>query len=311
MKFKFFGDSWFWSWHAAGTTLKSKSLTNLHNETSALSITQSLLKDLGHDVETFCKPGTSLAHTAHVITRLRDIESPIEKEVWVIFASSDFRIYGGPPLENLNSESVNFGQLYPYPEWDLSDYHRFIDQLDSYMINNLKNIVNTVRLKRESGKNISVIFVGGQSSIPKHVYEKSVDSQSKEYVHLLSENIFNTIMAIPYEKYDSQVDNFPRFVFESDFLNIFDCYVEKHCLNSIDLRIVNAMENADLYRENFLKINYQYIIYPDTVHLGWAGHVLFVDCLMDLCEQKKIINQSPETPEGSLSSGDVSSSGSS
>ena len=290
MKFKFFGDSWFWSWHAADSTLKSKSLINLHYHPSAISITQSLLKDLDHDVETFCQPGTSLAHTAHVVTKLADIESPIEKEVWVIFASSDFRIYNGTPLENLNLESVNFGQPYPYPEWDLSDYQCFIDQLDSYMINNFKNIVNTVRLKRESGKNISAIFVGGQASIPKHVYEESVDAQSKEYVHLLSENILNTIMGISPEKYDSQVDNFPRFVFESSFLDIYDCYVEKHDLNNIDLRIINEIENADLYRENFLKTNYQYIMYPDTAHLGWAGHVLFVDCLMDLCEQKKILN---------------------
>ena len=81
MNFRFYGDSWFWTWWPESRPFKSEQVNNLrargvsvdsrdqypHGPDPAISFVELYLNKLGHEVEHFCWPGTAFCETVTII----------------------------------------------------------------------------------------------------------------------------------------------------------------------------------------------------------------------------------------------------
>jgi len=270
MNFRFFGDSWFWTWVPLRNDPKaffSESM-NKHGEYDhSLSLTKIMLQSLGHSVESFCQPGYSFNQTCNRIHQCRELlPSSRHPEVWVIWVSSDLR-----PAHHTNSHIV--------PEWDLTNKDVFLKQYNEYMLWSLD------RVNKHAVDKVNYIFVGGQQNLPKEsVWDKITDRHPN--MHLLSECILGSLMR-SYQ--NSGFSDFGRFYLEEEFIKLLDSQSEE---TKLDYELVDMMahhrkqSNGD--NSNFQHISTR-LMWPDTGHLGFNGHVMFVDYLLKYCEDNNLL----------------------
>lgn len=273
MNFRFFGDSWFWTWvpnHYTDDPNKpfmSNSM-NRHGEYQhGISVMKIMLQALGHSVETFCQPGFSFNQTCTRIDNCREfLPSNRQPEVWVIWASSDLRA-----AHHLYKSQK--------PDWDLTDKNKFLQQYNDYMLWSL-NWVN-----RRALEDVTYLFVGGQQNLPKKdVWDRVTDL--KPNMHLLSECILGTLMRT-YQ--NSGFNDLGRFYLEEEFVKLVDSQPKDA---NLDLELIDMFaqhrRQTSGQDSNFQHISTR-LMWPDTGHLGFNGHVMFVDYLLNWCEVNNLI----------------------
>lgn len=97
-----YGDSWAWDWTRARRT---------EDHPSEFC---NALKDHGHDVTNYCKPGTCLNTSKTIITHTHE-----QHDCVVVFATCPYRVMANTYIECLDGKWI--------AEWDPFNYHRRID----------------------------------------------------------------------------------------------------------------------------------------------------------------------------------------
>lgn len=281
MNIRFFGDSWLWTWTSKeeGQGLQSEFLKRHGEKQWGFSTMKSLLKSFGFDVYSYCQPANSLSQTVDIIRNAAktfgcfDIgDGSNNREVWIIFASSNFR-------DRPERQPVS---------WDFSDKGNLLRQLDTTYIDDLV-VLNEVM---GNSNNIDVIVVGGQAEINPEIFEHI----GIPNMHLLSSNIVESL-ANRYIFYNEDYKKFPSFLFEVNFIQHYDEWIKSHDINSIDKEILDMFEDVEDIRNNDperyqdIFTAKQLLCWPDTAHLGYNGHVLFLDYLFKFCEDNNIMLQ--------------------
>lgn len=272
MNIRFFGDSWLWTWKGPIFNVGipdeevfwySNSMSNLSDfgETS-LSLQTILLDKLGHNVNHACLPGNSFFRTCdQVDTYTFNFVRREQKMNYVIWVSSDMR-----PGD--------------HPKWNMRSKDVFLDMYDQYVLKSLNRINDLSQIYT----NINFIFVGGQSGLPKYLWDKIPDRSPN--LHLLSEHIINTLSQ-ENENFDSL--NLPRFYLENEFIRLYDECDHK---SEVDPDLVEhmAVESA-LYNDHdyMIPTTLMFLTHPDYHHLGFTGQVYFVDYLLKYCEDNNLL----------------------
>ena len=102
MKFRFYGDSWFWTWWPDDKPFKSEQVNSLratgvsvdsrdsypHAPDPAISFIELYLNRLGHEVDQFCHPGTTIIET---VSTIRSRQTGDEDTVNIVFYSEPHR----------------------------------------------------------------------------------------------------------------------------------------------------------------------------------------------------------------------------
>lgn len=274
MNIRFFGDSWFWTWVSTGSW-HSKSMTEISDiSENAISLTSMILNELGHNVSHICVPQSSFNNTCNNLEFYCNNMKPMSitsSEIFVIWVSSDLRL----PYR-------------PHPHWDLRNKDRFLEQYDQYVLYSLKK-VNKIAKNRPHN---NFLFVGGQSGLPKYLWDAIPQRQSN--MHLVSEHIINTLSN--YEVDDTQpllprpdVEILSRFYMENDFIKIYDACDHKHDVDH-DLVEYMAVESRLYNDRNYKKPRiFKELTYPDMHHLGYYGQVQFTDYLLKYCEDNNLL----------------------
>lgn len=269
MKFRFFGDSWFWAWKPK--PYLSESFEKRTDYISGYDLTATLLKDHGHEItESYCYPGRSFNHTCHnlltVANFLHTIDKVPEPEIWVVYVSSDFRY------------PYNHGHSI-YPEFDFSNKDKFLEQYDNYMFSNLENIFKAGRKLNET---VQILLFGAQQSLPRELFERSSNVPSN--VHLVCENLIGELGRC---YVDPNLKDLGRFFFEQSFVDRLTEWQDKNKDQKLDSRLIDYMYDQinEMVPEPFL-----FLTWPDVVHLGFSGHVCFVDFLLKYCEDNNLLN---------------------
>lgn len=281
MNIRFFGDSWLWTWTSKeeGQGLQSEFLKRHGEKQWGFSTMKSLLKSFGFDVYSYCQPANSLSQTVDIIKSATGTfgcfeggEGSNNREVWIIFASSNFRVR--PERQPVS--------------WDLSSKGNLLRQLDSTYIDDLNLLSKVI----EGSNNIDIIVVGGQAEIRPEVMAQ-VEAPN---MHLLSSNILESL-ANRYIFNNQDYKKFPSFLFECNFLHHYNEWIKSHDINSIDKEILDMFEdvgdkgNNGLARYQAIFTAKQLLCWPDTAHLGYNGHVFFLDYLFKFCEDNNIMLQ--------------------
>lgn len=275
MNIVFCGDSWLWTWkkpldrntenHNPEDYWHSKSMHQLSDiGISTLSLTTILLKQLGHNVSHICNPGKSFNKTFRDFNKARSImpfgAQAKKPHVIVIWVASDLR-----------------GPTNVHPEWNLRDKNTFLQQYDNFVLSTLTHFNNEAK----DGQHLQFVFVGGQSGLPKEVWDRIENLQPN--MHLLSEHILNTLSIVNTEFGPL---NFNRFYMENEFAKIYD---ECDHQSEVDPELVDYMANVSgLYNNPEFKEpdTVRMLTYPDHHHLGYAGQVYFVDYFLKYCEDR-------------------------
>lgn len=268
MKFRFFGDSWFWAWAPKG--YQSKTFEKRTKFTHALDLTATLLKGHGHEIsESYCRPGTSFNHTCHTVLTvanlLRTIDRDPDPEIWIVYVSSDFR-YPHHHEDN-------------YPAFDFSNKEKFLEQYDNFMHSNLENIFEAGIKMNETAQ---ILIFGAQQSLPRELFERSFNVPSN--VHLVCENLLGELGRC---FVDPKLEDLSRFFFEQSFIQRMTRWQDKNKDQKLDSRLIDYMYDQinELMPEEFV-----FLTWPDVVHLGFSGHVCFVDFLLKYCEDNNLLN---------------------
>ena len=280
MNIRFFGDSWLWTWvsRLEGEGFHSEYMRLQGEKQWGFSTMKSLLKSFGFDVYSYCQPSNSLSQTVDIILRASDTFGCFQggggsnnKEVWIIFASSNFRPRPG-------REPV---------AWDMTSKDTLLKQIDSTYISDL----NLLKRVMGNSEDVDIIVVSGQAEISQEV----MDQVAVPRIHLLSSHILESL-AHRY-LWNSNVEHtqkFPRFIFETEFINRLDEWSEHHDINSVDEEILDMfnvkqdMDNA-MTRYGHVQLAKQLFCWPDSGHLGYNGQVFFLDYLFKFCEDNNIM----------------------
>ena len=269
MTFRFFGDSWFWSWYQTHM-FQSESLKNNDEYMYAQSHIRTLLTDMGHTVVSNCIPGASFSQTSRIIENLNSLLCPPNQknEIWVVFVSSDLR-------------KPDTREAFRHPDWNLTSKSIFLEQLDTYMLHNLNRII----MDADSNRTLDIILVGGQSSMPEHIFNQRFNKTNR--VHLLSECILKDLLPYLADTVGDACNEFPRFMFECEFGRIYDDFCDRNPLSTVDPDLIEHLgKELDPDMENVVR---NFLMWPDNAHLGATGQLFFVDYLLKFCEDKGIL----------------------
>jgi len=171
MHFRFFGDSWFWTWNYKSTgglpDFQSKGMEDLFDgKFDRISIIQIILERLGHTVETFNNPGDPFTETVNIITRT----APRADAINVVFYSMDERGYDLAKFLNKNKK----------------DSYRVIENKLGFITEK-----NLSRLAKFANKTKQTFYLaGGQGTLRKDVFD-TIQEEDKDNMVLLTECIIS------------------------------------------------------------------------------------------------------------------------
>lgn len=274
MNIRFVGDSWLWTWPPAITpsdtkSWHSKSMTKISDVSeSAISLTSIILSKLGHHISHLCKPGCSFNTTCNNLELYLNNMEASTGEIFVIWVSSDLR----HPYE-------------PHPQWDLRNKQVFLNQYDHFVLSSL----NKVNIMAGNCPGNNYIFVGGQSGLPKYLWDAIPVRQSN--MHLLSEHIINTLSEyeVAIRGHNGLGLDLSRFYMENDFIKIYDACDHK---NDVDPELVDYMAfESRLYNDPDAPPprDFNILTHPDMHHLGYYGQIQFTDYLLKYCEDNNLL----------------------
>jgi len=275
MKFRFFGDSWFWTWWLDQETsngepwLKSQQVRSLRSvnvthdskqapepvQDNAISFIDIYLnKLLGHDVETFNAPGMSF------VTAVTNIEkTPADPNaVNVLFYSEPMR---GSDLKAMMNEN---------PKWTYNQLEEKIYEITIEHLGKLGTFANSTNQK--------FIISGGQSTLYHSVFNK-VPEQLRKNLTLLHPCILSSLIA-GYNKDDNQTILGPfKFTECIGEVSLNENPVEWEGLDpSIPHEIYEQITNC--HKQTAMRT------WPDIAHMNPGACLFFIDDLLYYLEGK-------------------------
>lgn len=179
MHFRFFGDSWFWTWNYSepigyngfnSKAMKQLYETNDVGKQDCISIQKIMLEHMGHTVETHCHPGSSFNDTVNQITST----GPIPNVVNVVFYSQDMR-------------SV---ELAKFLAKNKKDEYRVIENKLNFVTE--KNLNRLAKFAHKT--NQKFYLAGGQGTLLKHVFN-TIEEEYKSNMVLVAECILSSVMS--------------------------------------------------------------------------------------------------------------------
>lgn len=275
MTFRFFGDSWLWTWQDTNF-FKSKRMIEeggVIQKRYRFSVIEHLLRSFGYNVAINCVPGKGPEVSAEAILSLPKYSDLVDNEIWVWFISNIQR--------DTNKEHFCFNQ----------GLEAYVDSYDKKLVEILSSVSDKIP------NHITLLIVGGHTAIPKHIFD-SITKRPPNYM-LMSENIiedlFDTYDSKPmtkdvlhnlFEEYSPQYDTdlLRRFLFcDLD-------YFYNHSNNKVDRSIEEFFVTVHDIRCRYHQICGKHPHYwPDGGHIGYAGQVCVVDKLLKFCEDKNLL----------------------
>ena len=273
MKFRFFGDSWFWTWWLdqetsnGETWLKSQQVRSLRSVNvthdskqapepltdNAISFIDIYLNKLfGHDVETFNSPGESF------VTAVTTIEkTPADPNaVNVLFYSEPMR---GSDLKAMMNEN---------PKWTYDQLEEKIYEVTIEHLCKLGTFANRTNQK--------FIISGGQSTLYHSVFNK-VPEQLRKNLTLLHPCILSSLIA-GYNKDDNQTILGPFKFTECIGSKLADPVEWEGLDPSIPHEIFKQI--TDCHELTAMRT------WPDTAHMNPGACLFFIDDLLYYLEGK-------------------------
>jgi len=243
MKIRFFGDSWYWAWYHNKDKMKSKQFKEYLTERffrrgyqfRGVPALEMALHYFGYECENYCLSGSDFYKVTDDILTI-------------------------PISDNAKYNVVLFSSLVRDPKvfitiYDFKNYDNFINKFNNDTIYLLKRIQNWA-----VKNNQYVIFVGGQSTLYKSIFNQAVNTKN---MILLSECITSTLMGKP--------EPYKIFKLSSDF---------SHLVNETwNKQIVDAIyEDYNIFKNDVIGHPCHT---PDTAHLNERGLILLADMIMN------------------------------
>lgn len=252
MHFRFFGDSWFWTWNYSSNGgypgFKSKEMPKLYDgKIDRVSMIQIILERLGHTVETFNNPGDPFTETVNIITRT----APKADAINVVFYSMDER--GGDLAKFLNKNK--------------KDPYRVIENKIGFITE--KNLNRLAKFAHKT--NQTFYLAGGQSTLYKKVFN-TIEEEYKDNMVLVAECIISHMQEFTKEPFgifkltDIIGTNIPDNV-EIDW-------------EQMQPDVVNALYDQT---NDWKKIAHKFTI-PDSAHMNATTTLFFLDLLFQHIE---------------------------
>ncbi len=297
MNFRFFGDSWFWTWYRSkvdgdktSNFCRSQAMERIDKYEGGLSLIRILLQEMGHTVNNYARPGTGFRSTrlAYESNGWGTKEVP---SINIIFVSSNLRHFH-------STEGRDFIQY----DVDLSSVDNFIKCYDDLMIKDLKNLMHY------NNPNDTYLLVSGQENLPMDVFMAAKNKIKLTHGwelpnwHLLSESILVDLACAyngtPYPNYkniqelrDFLMSKTPRFGMCR--ANEIGVHMDANNVQNIGEDLVSMIEEQNDTFVNFWNDGSIYhttiLMTPDTSHLGFTGQVYFVDFVMKFLEDNDIV----------------------
>ena len=299
MIFRFFGDSWFWSWYLhsdqgmeENNFCQSKAMEILDSErgrfTHGLSVMRMFLERMGYPVYNYAEPGAGFQNTRHVHNSKHHKGLP---SIDIIFTSSNLRRFF---VKDNGSEDT----LYTF---NFSSKENFLKSYNDKLLSDLKSMMKYKGVET----NNHYLLVSGQELLPREIFDTAKDELEKEYNfdlsnwHLLSESIL-VDLACNYhgqaldekskqEKREFMFSHTPRFGLCG--ANEIGLHLEDDVIISEEVikLFEQHKETFKIYWGDNINFYPTLLLYPDYCHLGFNGHILFVDFLMKFLEDKGIL----------------------
>lgn len=271
MTFRFFGDSWMWTWLDFEFFQSQTMLRDGGASQNRFSTMKHLFRSFGFDVAIECTPGTGPETTLDILSKITD-HAVRDHEIWIWFIS--------------NIQRDGSIEEYCYDQ-GLDAYLRSYDL-------NLQKIISEV--SNRVPDHITLLLAGGYNALPKRIFDK-INTPSN--VFLMTENILKDL----FEEYDCNNitndrlnDLFERYQHHYDeellrrFLFCDTDYFNKHSSDKVDRSIDEFFVTVNKVRLQYNEIcgNHPHI-WPDHVHLGFSGQVCLVDKIFKFCEDNNLL----------------------
>lgn len=289
MNFRFFGDSWFWTWYHPkeegyeySRFCRSQAMERIDKYQDGLSLMKILLEEMGHTVNNFAKPGTGFRYCR---TSYEQNVYLLNKEIPainIIFVSSNLRKF--------HNEDREFTQY----DVDLSSVDNFIKCYDEIMARDLMKFM-FMNDPRET-----YLVVSGQENLPAEVFLKAKkDAEERQEGdfsnwHLLSESILVDLACTyngPEAQRDFLMSKTPRFGLSR--ANEIGVHMDAENVENIGEDVVSMFEEHNKIYKEFWNDGSIYhatiLMTPDPAHLGFTGQVYFVDFVMKFLEENNLV----------------------
>ena len=284
MTFRFFGDSWFWTWMREDFFKSKTFIMDTGTGLNRFSTMKHLFKSFGHDVVNYCHPGQGPFYSMTPIIQNRFITQEA-KEIWIWFMS------------NVQRDTPRFENSEPRPRSNFV----FDQGLDSYIEsydNLVINAISQANANLKKCENVTLILIGGHTSLPKSVFDK-VPNLSPN-VMLMTENIMGDLL----EEYDGHTSNQIRNLLERYSTKYNPELIRRFLFCDGDYFTHQSSDNVDRSIEDFFltivdaRNEYNQIIsrspgipmyWPDRFHIGLAGQICLTDQILKFCEDNNLI----------------------
>lgn len=270
MNFRFYGDSWFWTWWNEEKPFKSEQVNSLrargvshdsretypHGPDPAISFIELYLTRLGHDVEQFCHPGTTIRETVNTICNRQTAD---DDTVNIVFYSEPQR---GIELRALMEAVCN-------PEFT---YQMLEDKLYDQTVKSL------CMLGRHANEiNQEFIISGGQSTLYDRVLTQ-VPEGLRDKLTILHPCILSSIDNPSYDRNKEETMLGP--------FKLSECIGNKSVAHVNWEKYHESIPN-EIYKqlEKFDK-NTREKTWPDVAHMGPTATLFYIDDLLHYLEGK-------------------------
>ena len=297
MNFRFFGDSWFWTWYQpkvdgdkTSNFCRSKAMGTIDKYENGLSLIRMLFQEMGHAVNNYARPGAGFRSTrlAYESNGWGTKEIP---SINIIFISSNLRKFHHTGLDS------------PFTQYevDLSNVENFIKCYDDLMIEDLKNLMHY------DNPNDTYLVVSGQENLPMDVFMEAKNKIKETHGwelpnwHLLSESILVDLACTyngthdPFESPQAQrewlMSKTPRFgLCRASEIGV---HLNADNVQNIGEDLVSMIEEHNKIFMEFWNDGSNYhptiLMTPDPSHLGFTGQIYFVDFVMKFLEENDLV----------------------
>ena len=266
MKIRFFGDSWAWTWFTDSNKHLYKNILSLNDSyKDGVSLTKILLELMGHEVTLHNVPGTGPLHTKEVIKETLSNLSSVEEEYWIWQISCTLR-----------------GDT--YNSFDFSSIEKFISSYDAKTLEHLQE-VNDFGIP----ENIHICLMGAHTELPESIFN-SIKNKSNNF-HFMCRSIKKTLCTpdngLNYTTPKTITSHIKdRFQFGAQ--KFFGDYVNSY---GDDYKDYFSLEVLEFYSECYDYFAGNDVLdYPDSGHLGFSGHVLMTEYVLNFIEDLKTRN---------------------
>lgn len=274
MTFRFFGDSWFWTWTRPEFFKSSVFKQDMGHRGNRFSTIKHLFRSFGYDVVNHCMPGSGPLTSIKPMINLDHCDKS-DREIWIWFMSN---VQRDSPKENFVFDK---------------GLDAYIESYDNEVINILSRVNNKL-VKTPIMVDVPLIVIGGHTGLPRYVFDKV--PKLRPNMLLMTENLSKDL----FDSYDplDNVNNFfnafkdqydpemiRRFLFCSD--NYFNTQSSDDVDKSIEEFFLFLEDTRPQY--NRLFTSSRALHWPDMGHLGFTGQLCLADMILKFCEDNNLL----------------------